>query len=56
MTGGEFRIPSAEITGHDEQPLMYADVQAVFDRTKPPTPSATADGSLPAEQPTRDDR
>ena len=51
------RIPSAEITGNDEQPLMYADVQAVFDRTHPPTPEgSSADGSLPAEQPSRDDR
>jgi putative membrane protein len=42
------RMPSAEITGNDEQPLTFDQVQAAFDRTPPP--------SLETEQTSRDER
>jgi putative membrane protein len=35
------QIPAAEITGHDESPLTYADVTAAFDRTDPPAPTSS---------------
>ncbi len=44
------RIPSAEITGHDEEPLTFDQVQRAFERT----PAAAA--SVEAEQATRDER
>lgn len=30
------RIPDAEVTGNDEEPLTFSDVEAVFERTEPP--------------------
>jgi putative membrane protein len=35
------RIPAAEITGHDESTLTYADVTAAFERHDPPSPTST---------------
>lgn len=55
------RMPTAEITGNDEEPLTFDDVQAAFDRTPPADPGAARSGSagagsLEAEQPSRDER
>jgi putative membrane protein len=39
VRGGQ--IPAAEITGHDESTLTYADVTAAFERHDPPSPTST---------------
>jgi putative membrane protein len=37
------RLPEAEITGHDDEPLMYDEVTQAFDRTPPaPEPETTS--------------
>lgn len=41
------QIPAAEITGHDETPLTYADVTAAFGRSDPPSPTSS---SAPTER------
>jgi putative membrane protein len=48
------RIPTAEITGNDEQPLTFDEVQAAFERTPPAQPVGSE--SLESEQTTRDER
>ncbi len=54
------RMPAAEITGNDEEPLTYDAVQAAFDRTpaadtvSPAAPGGR--GSVESEQSPRDDR
>lgn len=35
------RIPTAEIVGHDEEPLTFGDVEAAFERSAPPTEPPT---------------
>lgn len=35
------RIPTAEIVGHDEEPLTFGEVEAAFERSTPPTEPPT---------------
>jgi hypothetical protein len=43
----EHKMPLSEITGNDESPLTYEQVEAAFGRSDPPQPMAPSTPSQP---------